>query len=146
MTDIIDELMGRIRDDLYEVDADKAYDEFLDEIYSFDSLGGIFASMQPSRVLEKMDPVAYRCGFSDWLGGEDLIDIGKGVTEYYRRDDMEEILDAFVGELESERDDLQSELDDLDPSEADNVEECDSLENDITALDAKIDQLRKYVF
>ncbi len=146
MTKAIDELMERVRDELSPVDADKSYDDFLDEIYSFESLGGIFAYMLPSNVLEKCDPVAYRCGFTDWLDGEDLIDVGVGCEEYYRKEDMEQVRDDLVSELESELSDLEDELGDIDPSETENIEECDSLENEIAELEEKIKELKDHVF
>ncbi len=146
MTKAIDELMERIREELSPVDADKSYDDFLDEIYSFESLGGIFACMLPSNVLQKCDPIAYRCGFTDWLDGEDLIDVGIRDCEYYLLRDMEQVRDDLVSELESELSDLEDELGDIDPSETENIEECDSLENEIAELEEKIKELKDHVF
>ena len=46
-----------------EIDDYGAYDEALD------SEGAVFVvgiEFYPSRILELMDPIAYRCGYSDW--------------------------------------------------------------------------------
>lgn len=46
------------------------YDEMLDETLSVSlpEMGGFDAS----RVLKALDPIAYRCGFHDWLDGEGI--------------------------------------------------------------------------
>lgn len=151
MTDIITELHDRIRNECDEVDADKEYDVFLDECYSFRTVGGPFAYMCASKVLEECDPVAYRCGFSDWLDGEDLVDIGVGGYEYYWRDDCEQERDKFIEELEgylSDLDDERSELED--PENETSAEQLDLELNRIDILRAtyekQIAELRKYVF
>lgn len=46
-----------------EIDDYDAYDEALD------SEGAVFVAgieFYPSRILELMDPIAYRCGYNDW--------------------------------------------------------------------------------
>jgi len=66
---------------------DDAYDEWLDEVTGDVQIGSLTYSA--SRVLSEIDPIAYRCGRSDWeeferdavieqidgLGEEDEIDI-----------------------------------------------------------------------
>mgnify|MGYP003406281199 CR=1 FL=1 len=44
------------------------YDEFLDEIYPKCEIAGL--SYYTAHVLKNVDPVAYRCGFNDWLDSE----------------------------------------------------------------------------
>ena len=48
----------------------QSYDEMLDETLSvsLQEMGGFDAS----RVLKALDPIAYRCGFHDWLDGEGI--------------------------------------------------------------------------
>jgi hypothetical protein len=46
------------------------YDEMLDELHSPIIIGGI--EFDPSRVLKELDPIAYQCGFNDWLDSCDL--------------------------------------------------------------------------
>ena len=51
-------------------DAMDCYDEMLDETLSVSlpEMGGYDAS----RVLKALDPIAYRCGFHDWLDSEGI--------------------------------------------------------------------------
>lgn len=53
-----------------EYEAEKLYDEFLDEVNPMITICGM--EYCPSKVLEDTDPIAYRCLFSDWLDGENL--------------------------------------------------------------------------
>jgi len=48
-----------------ESQAYELYNEMLDELYSPISIVGI--EFDPSRVLKELDPIAYQCGFNDWL-------------------------------------------------------------------------------
>lgn len=50
--------------------AEELYDEYLDEVNPVVKICGMEYS--PSRVLEEVDPTAYRCGFNDWLDSEGL--------------------------------------------------------------------------
>lgn len=44
------------------------YDEMLDECLDWVILGSLTYS--PSQTLKAVDPIAYRCGFNDWLNAE----------------------------------------------------------------------------
>jgi len=50
-----------------ESEAYQQYDDMLDECYP-DQVGNILAS----RILKELDPIAYSCGFDDWLDGMEL--------------------------------------------------------------------------
>ena len=52
-----------------EDEALEAYDEFLDEEGEIDVAGMTF---YPSTILKECDPIAYRCGFADWLDANEL--------------------------------------------------------------------------
>jgi hypothetical protein len=98
-----------VKSELKEADTSEMFDNMLDEVYSFDKIGGPFAYMYPSRVLKEVDPTAYRCGESDWVDGE----LGETLEEvdgdYYHKDEVdrireeaEKIVEALIEEEEEE--------------------------------------------
>ena len=48
----------------------KQYDDFLDDVY--DNVGIAGLAYATSEALKAIDPIAYRCGFLDWLDMEGL--------------------------------------------------------------------------
>lgn len=54
---------GLSDDDLHE-----RYDEMLDDCYGYVNVCEY--QYNTSRALRELDPIAYRCGFLDWLDGE----------------------------------------------------------------------------
>lgn len=96
------ELAARAAADLDEINMDQAYDEALDECYSFADVGGPFTYMAPSKVLKECDPTAYRCGFSDFLDTESerVEEIGEC---YYIRDDVEALRETLGEEWDVEQ-------------------------------------------
>ena len=46
------------------------YDDFLDECNEMVIIGGL--TYYPSKVLESVDPIAYRCGFDDYVDSVEL--------------------------------------------------------------------------
>jgi len=143
MRDIIAELEVKIREDLVNIDVDESYDQMLDECYDLSTVGGPFSHMLASRVLRECDPIAYRCGVSDYTDSLEAIEVS---GDYYHQREAECVKDALVDELQDEIDDLQGQLDDLDPSEVENIEECDSLGSEIAEIEELITKLRKYSF
>ena len=51
-------------------EARQAYRDMLDEVFGDVNVAGM--EMQTSRVLEEMDPIAFRCGFADWADAEGI--------------------------------------------------------------------------
>lgn len=113
-------LKDAILDDLCFVDTERAYDDMLDECYSFKSVGGPFEFMSPSQVLRVCDPTAYRCGFSDWLDsqGDRWIEVE---GSFYDRRQVSDMRDEIVYEVEKEIAELEKELEaaEADKEEAD---------------------------
>lgn len=68
---------------LSDYDLHERYDELLDEICPTTKIAG--REDQTSRALKEMDPVAYRCGFNDWLDAQvkDGVLIETDNDEYY---------------------------------------------------------------
>lgn len=127
---IITQLEKRIAAECSPVDREAAFDEMLDECYSFDSVGGPFAHMCPSSVLKECDPVAYRCGVNDYADGQDWFEVG---GENYRQEDCEGIRAEMVDELESELADLEKNEDGEDSAELDELRDT-------------LDELKKHTF
>ena len=86
--------------DNFAIDEDKYdenYDEWLDEIYGEIMIGNI--SFLPSRILKELDPIAYRCGFSDYIDSLDIED------------------DEEYQELQTELEEVKEELAELEENE-----------------------------
>lgn len=49
-------------------DLDRLYRDMLDECYPMVKIGNL--EYWPSTVFEAVDPIAYRCGFTEWLDSE----------------------------------------------------------------------------
>ncbi len=55
-------------EEVSEHDLQTRYDEMLDECYPDLIVCGL--NYSSSRTLQEVDPIAYRCGFNDWLDSE----------------------------------------------------------------------------
>jgi len=87
-----DEILAKkVDEELTAVDAENQYREMLDECYSLESVGGPFAHMSAARVLEEVDPVAFRCGFNDWLDGELRETLEEIDGRYYDKRDVDKL-------------------------------------------------------
>ena len=96
------EIEQRVIGELTPVDTEQAYNDMLDECYSFKSVGGIFACMEPHRVLEVMDPIAYRCGKNDY--GDSLWEEYEEVNEsFYDKREVQDIRDEVEAEAEEQQ-------------------------------------------
>lgn len=65
-------------EELDDYELHQRYDDMLDEIYESANIAGY--EYQTSRALKEIDPIAYRCGFNDWLDAE----LGETITERER--------------------------------------------------------------
>lgn len=100
----IDELQHKV--DNFEVEvSEEDYDNFLDDIYGDVSICGYDYSA--SEALKSIDPVAYRCGKSDYEANFDLDDC----QEYQ---DLVEELEGLQAELEE----LEEQLEELELEES----------------------------
>ena len=53
-----------------EHEAEALYAELIDECHPTIKIFGV--EYTPSQVLKKLDAIAYKCGFNDWLDAENL--------------------------------------------------------------------------
>jgi len=106
-TETLKALAAHIADNCTPVDREAAFDAMLDDCYTFEKVGGPFAGMWPSRVLRECDPVAYRCGVNDYADGEEWTEIN---GETYETEAAEIARTEFVVDLETEADELETEI------------------------------------
>lgn len=121
----VQKMIDHVKAGCTPIDREQRFRDMLNEVYSFDCVGGPFAYMDPAKVLEEMDPTAFRCGVNDYIDGEDTYEID---GETYDVSDVDEARQEFIDELQTEIDDLESELEDEE-------------EPDRTEVDALIDDL-----
>jgi hypothetical protein len=96
-------LEQRVQDELTPINMEDRFNEMLDECYSFDSVGGPFAHMQPSRVLLELDPIAHRCGVNDYADSISRDrDIEEIDGEFYQAEEVQAIRDEIEAEAEAE--------------------------------------------
>lgn len=95
------EIEQRVIGELTAVDTEELYDSMLDECYSFKSVGGIFACMEPHRVLQEMDSTAYRCGKDDY---EDSLreEYDEFDENFYDKKEVQDIRDEVEAEAQEQ--------------------------------------------
>lgn len=129
-------LVEKIEGDCRAINLDAAYREMIDEAYDFEQVGGPFASMQPSKVLEEMDPIAFRCGFNDWTDGEsrdrDYVTPDNG-SNYYERSDCEKARDELLSDLETEKVEMEERRESLTATESEALHELEKAIQEIAS-------------
>ena len=98
--------------DDYEIDPDSiedSYKDCLNEMHEMPN-GWDYAD-----VLERMDPIMYRCGLNDYADSfdkEEQVDYKELLEEYEEFDNINDQLNDEIFDLENEIEDLESELQD----------------------------------
>lgn len=83
-------------------DGDDDYTEWLDETGVVDVAG---LKYSPSYILFNLDPIAYRCGYSDFIDYQsdyDIIIYIDSAMDYYKTEDIEELIDQLETTTENE--------------------------------------------
>lgn len=104
------ELEKRVKEDLKPIDLEELYRDMLDECEPEVKVAGL--SFSASRIIEELDPTAFRCGVNDYadsLIGETISEEIDG--EYYNLDEVNDIRDEIESELDEEEE--EKEWDDL---------------------------------
>lgn len=140
---IIEKMLAHIVAECSAVNREAAFNEMLDECYSFDSVGGPFAHMCPARVLLEFDPVAHRCGVNDYADGQDWTEVN---GETYQDDDIEKAKEEFIDELRAELSALETERDEAEAEEEQDLAELRRLASAITDKEAEVEACEKYAF
>lgn len=87
-------------------DAQTAYNDLLDELHDTNP-GDLFENYSGSTMLELIDPIAYRCGFSDYVGTNEEYYRELFVNEhvfYMSKDAFIVCVDILDAETETEKD------------------------------------------
>lgn len=141
-------LLKQIEVNLTPLDTQELYIDMLDDCYGDVEIAGM--TFSTSRALKELDPTAFRCGESDYIDSLSLVEIQ---GEYYEQDAVEQERDALVEELESELSDLEEELLENERdikneviSEEAGQSESESLQAQISALTAEIEEIKEYTF
>jgi hypothetical protein len=95
------ELEKRVKEELKPIDLEELYRDMIDECEPVVKVGGL--SFTPSRIIEELDPTAFRCGVNDYadsLIGETISEEIDG--EYYNLDEVNDIRDEIESELDEE--------------------------------------------
>jgi len=143
------DLIDHIKANCTPIDREARFDQMLDEVYDFKSVGGPFTYMVPSQVLKEMDPTAYRCGVNDYMDGEDTYEID---CDTYDKEEVEDARGNYIGALEDELADLQYELDQVevedsgDRSLTEYEDERDRLQDQINTVEERINEAKSYQF
>lgn len=91
--------------------SDDEFSDWIDSIYPEVTIGSL--TFSPSDIMKELDPIAYRCGKSDYESNYDLDDC----EEYNDLKDESESLEGELSDLEGELEELQDELDNLESEE-----------------------------
>ncbi len=94
--------------DRFEIDPEEHEEEYKESLNSEGDVNVCGLTFSPSRIIEELDPTAYRCGLLDYIDSLDVSD-----DPAYK--ELEEELEI----LEDELTDLEGELEDLEEEEAD---------------------------
>ena len=106
--EILDQWRIRIEDQCDKVDMEAMFSDMLDDCYSFEAVGGPFAHMSPSKVLQELDPVAFRCGLNDYADSvrDEYVELSNG---HYRIEDCKPIQDEIADEWEADIESLRGD-------------------------------------
>ncbi|QDP64807.1 MAG: hypothetical protein GOVbin2917_122 [Prokaryotic dsDNA virus sp.] len=96
--------------DNFEPDIHDQYDEMLDEIYQDEVDQVSFVSLPcPSELLKENDPVAYRCGYNDFVDSFDF----ESLEEYNDLVEQKEEIENNIESLGNELEEIQEEIEQL---------------------------------
>ena len=88
----------------WDEEAHEAYDTMLDECCTCETCG------RGGSDLKENDPIAYRCGFSDYMDGDTARDFAKEQDSYKDLEDFIEAAEAAQGELNDAVEELNDHM------------------------------------
>jgi len=141
-------LLSQIHNNLSPLDTEDMYRSMLEECYGEIEVAGL--TFSAARIVEELDPTAFRCGLVDYIYSLSLVEIH---GDYYEQDAVEAERDSLVTDLENELSDLEDELlenekdikNETISEEAGNAE-SEELQDKIAKLTAEIEEIKEYCF
>lgn len=104
--------------DNFEPDLHDHYDESLDDIYQEEIDQISFISLPcPSELLKEHDPIAYRCGYNDFVDSFDFEELEEYQDLLQQKKETEEI----IQEIEEQIEETEQEIEQLEEEENENV-------------------------
>lgn len=141
MSDIITQLEKHIADECRAIDREQHFREMLDECSDEVQIGCL--TFSPSRIVEELDPVAFRCGVSDYFSSSDFVEVN---GETYDSRDAEKAKEEFLSQHQDELSDLEKELAELEADEEHDTTEADSIKAQIETAKAIIEEIESHSF
>jgi hypothetical protein len=138
-TEHVQRMIQHITENCTPIDREQRFRDMLNECYSFDAVGGPFASMDPAQVLEEMDPIAFRCGVNDYCDGDTYEIEG----ETYDVREVDEAKEEFIDDLENEISDLEEEINEVNEDDDDEPEQLAAMIAKLEALENELDACNK---
>lgn len=120
---VIDQKENELHDldlqiDNFAPDLHDQYDGMLDDIYQEEIDQVSFISLPcPSELLKEHDPVAYRCGYTDFVDSFDFEEL----KEYQDLLEQKEEIENEISELEEQIEEIQEQIETLEEEENENV-------------------------
>jgi phage shock protein A len=104
----------------FDKNGDDVEDKYIDALDSDGTVTVAGMEYDPSRILQELDPTAYRCGLVDFADScelEDFDDYNTLVEELAELETSEEDLISEIEDLEVELEELENELEELENEE-----------------------------
>lgn len=139
-SELVREMLDAVIADCTAVDREQRFRDMLDECYSFDAIGGPFSHFLPSKVLEELDPIAFRCGVNDYMDSEGTVEID---GDDYDSRDVDTAAEEYLDGLRNELSDLESDLATEEDGDND-TDTVDDLNEQIRTLNEKIEACEKH--
>ena len=101
----LEQLKKELTDFSDNYDLHEEYDQMLDELY-FEECDNLPVCVSGSELINEYDPVAYRCGYSDFVDSYDF----STLSEYIDLENEIESIESDIEYLQEEIDELETEL------------------------------------
>ena len=101
----LEQLKKELTDFSDNYDLHEEYDQMLDKVY-FEACNNLPVCISGSELIHKYEPIAYRCGYSDFVDSFDF----STLSEYIDLENEIEIIESDIECLQEEIDELETEI------------------------------------